>query len=89
MKARPEPTFPTRSSFRQRRLADAARVLPFVGAFLFLLPVLWGREAPLGTSWGGIYVFAAWALLILAAGALSHLMSRRTGDADDGDDGDG
>ena len=77
--------FLARGTYRRRRLVDAARALPFVGVFLFVLPVLWGGEAPVRTAWGGIYVFAVWAALIVAAGLLSHLLIRRAGDDGSGD----
>jgi amino acid transporter len=80
VKAPLEPPFLARGSYRRRRLVDAARVLPFVGAFLFVLPMLWGDEAPVRTAWGGIYIFAAWASLIIASALLSHLLSRGAGD---------
>ena len=75
-----------RGSYRRRRLVDAARALPFAGLFLFLLPVLWGGEASVRTAWGGIYIFAAWAALIVASAVLSHLLARKAGDdgAEDG-----
>ena len=74
--------FLARGTYRRRRLVDAARVLPFAGMFLFLLPVLWGGVR---TAWGGIYVFAAWAALIVASAVLSHLLARGAGDDSAGD----
>lgn len=85
MKAPREPMFLARGTYRRRRLIDAVRVLPFAGVFLFLLPVLWGDEAPVRTAWGGIYVFAAWAVLIVASAVLSHLLGGRAGDDGPGD----
>lgn len=35
------PLFLARRAYRQRRLTDAARFLPLLGAFLFLLPIFW------------------------------------------------
>lgn len=81
------PIFLARRAYRQRRLADAARLLPVVGVFLFLVPVLWhtgATEAP-DTGRGAIYLFAVWALLIAGAA----LLARRLGSEDQPDDQDG
>ncbi|EEE37241.1 hypothetical protein RKLH11_1077 [Rhodobacteraceae bacterium KLH11] len=61
--------FLERQSYRRRRLVDAARLLPFLGAGLLALPLLWpdetdGAEAlPLSSAM--FYIFACWGLLIL------------------------
>ena len=70
------PVFLARASYRQRRLRDAARVLPVVGAILFLLPILWpmGREGGQTTSAALIYIFVVWAGLIAVAALISRLM---------------
>lgn len=63
------PLFLARSAYRRRRLADAARLLPLVGCFLFVVPIFWqpaATPAP-DTAPGGLYIFVVWALLILAA----------------------
>ncbi|MGV6802723.1 MAG: hypothetical protein ACWA49_00855 [Ruegeria sp.] len=63
--------FLERQSYRRRRLADAARLLPFVGAALILIPVLWpnadseGNGVPLSSAI--LYIFACWAVLILVS----------------------
>lgn len=71
------PLFVARDAYRRRRLADAARLWPLLGLFLFLLPMLWngldGRV--LQTAYGGLYLFAAWSGLILGA----FLLARRLG----------
>ncbi len=53
---------------------DAARVLPFLGLFLFLLPLLWEDAAGAGqaTAFEGLYLFAVWAGLILGAAVLAR-----------------
>ena len=68
-----QPLFLARQTYRNRRLADAARVVPIVSAFLFMLPLLWtGRGAETGsTGTAGLWLFLAWFLLILVTGALS------------------
>lgn len=74
MSERRAPLFLGRVSYRQRRLADAARILPVVGAVLMALPLLWPRGDEPGTpttSTAMIYVFGVWALLTLISGLLS------------------
>lgn len=64
----PTPVFLERRSYRRRRLMDASKLLPVLGAALLLVPLLWlvGGEAaaPVPTSQVVIYIFAVWALLI-------------------------
>lgn len=83
------PLFLARQGYRRRRLADAARLLPILGVFLFLIPVL--ATAPHGwpTLRGGIYVFLVWFGLIAAAAVLSRWLSadEDQGGGDDGDPG--
>lgn len=67
MTKRPAPLFLARRSYRRRRMMDAARLLPFVGVFLFLMPILWQPRAAPGTAEGAVYLFGAWTFLILAA----------------------
>ena len=71
------PLFLAREGYRRRRLADMARLLPIVGLALFLLPLL---DASDGLSAGMlVYLFVAWALLILA----SAILARRLGSSRD------
>lgn len=71
------PLFLERQNYRRRRVADAARLLPLLGALLFCLPLLWApQKTPAAdTARGGLFVFAVWAGLIFAA----FLLSRRLG----------
>ncbi|MGI9388954.1 MAG: hypothetical protein ACR2O1_02755 [Boseongicola sp.] len=71
MSGAPDPIFLERQSYRRRRLGDAAKLIPVVGAILLLMPILVGSAAR--TSSGLIYIFAVWAILI----ALIALISRR------------
>lgn len=83
--ARPPPVFLAPSSYRRKRLRDAARLLPAMGAALFLVPLLWGRSgAPggVGNAAALLYVFGVWIALILVA----FLLSRRL--RPDGDEGE-
>ncbi len=75
------PLFLERANYRGRRLADAARLLPVVGGFLFLLPILWQSEGgPVhDTTSDWIYFFAIWAALILAAGVIAPQLMRGEG----------
>ncbi len=51
---------------------DAARILPFAAAVLFLVPVLWASGA--GTSAGMAYLFGAWLVLILATVGIARAL---------------
>ncbi|MBI1416499.1 MAG: hypothetical protein GC146_04675 [Limimaricola sp.] len=77
----PPPVFLASASYRQRRLRDAARLLPVVGMVLFLVPLLWpdatGLSIPLvdaepvRNSNAMIYLFLVWIGLVAAAALLS------------------
>ncbi|GHF49236.1 hypothetical protein [Seohaeicola zhoushanensis] len=79
-----------RQGYRRRRLTDAARVLPLVGAALLLVPLLWpgARETaegvePVRTSMAILYIFGTWAGLIVAAGLFGLAVRHQdTGGAD-------
>ncbi|WP_120633357.1 hypothetical protein [Ruegeria sp. EL01] len=72
--------FLERQSYRRRRLTDAARLLPFLGAALFALPLLWpglsaeGQAVPLSSAM--FYIFACWGGLILV-GLIFGMAARR------------
>jgi hypothetical protein len=70
------PVFLGRESYRQRRIRDAARMTPVIGAVLWAVPLLWERGTADGvrTSQALIYIFAVWALLIVIALVLSRLL---------------
>jgi hypothetical protein len=66
------PLFLARAPYRRRRLRDAARLLPVLGMFLLLLPLLWAPEARMALSSGDvIYFFAVWLVLIGLAAAFA------------------
>lgn len=72
------PLFLARRAYRFRRLIDAARILPFAGLVLLMIPVLWqpaATPAP-DTGRGAVYLFSVWALLIAAAFVLSRRIAR-------------
>ncbi len=81
----PAPVFLERRSYRRRRLNDAIRVLPIVGAMLFLEPLFWTSDAgePARTTSGVIYIFAIWAILVIAAFLASRAMARLGDDPED------
>ena len=83
------PLFLARAVYRRRRLRDAARLVPLVGAFLLLLPMLWRQEAGLGAGWDWLYLFAVWALLIGLAAALAPGLAAADSDAEPAADRDG
>ncbi|AKS45745.1 hypothetical protein SAMN05444287_0843 [Octadecabacter temperatus] len=68
--------FLERSSYRQRRIRDGARLLPIIALVLMVLPLMWPRNAPEQslTSSGIIYIFFLWMLLIVCAYALSRVL---------------
>ena len=72
----PAPVFLARASYRQRRLRDAALLLPVLGAVLFCVPLLWPQNGPDGQSSARalIYVFGAWAALIVCTFVLSRML---------------
>ena len=67
--------FLARGSYRQRRLRDAARMLPVLGLVLWLIPLMWRREAGQtgGMAAAVTVVFVGWGLLIV----LTALIVRR------------
>ncbi|MFV0514181.1 MAG: hypothetical protein ACK5MY_11210 [Jhaorihella sp.] len=80
------PVFLERRSYRRRRLSDAARLLPLLGAALFAVPLLWpGAEAgdadrQIPTSDAVLYIFAVWAGLVVV-NAVFGRVSRAIGEA--------
>lgn len=82
----PPPVFLERQSYRRRRLMDAARVLPVIGAGLFSVPLLWPAAsdgtAGVPTSSAITYVFGVWAVLIVVSAAFG-IVARQSGGADD------
>ena len=67
------PLFLHRDTYRRRRVMDAARVLPILGAALLLLPLLWAPDHT--TASGAVYLFLAWFILIIGAAVLSRKLS--------------
>ncbi|WP_299639775.1 hypothetical protein [uncultured Ruegeria sp.] len=80
--------FLERQSYRRRRLTDAARLLPFLGAALLALPLLWpdqsSRGAAVPLSSATYYIFVCWGALILV-GLVFGIAARRIGAREDRD----
>lgn len=72
------PLFLRPAVYRRRRRRDAARFLPILGAFLFLLPILWSPAQTFkrDTAPDGIYLLLAWAGIIVLAFLISRSLSR-------------
>lgn len=82
------PLFLARRAYRRRRLRDAARLLPFLGIFLFLLPLLWA-PAPIqpghlaavrDTAADGLWLVKVWAVLVVLAALLAPHLGREEED---------
>ncbi len=80
------PLFLERRTYRLRRLMDAARMLPVLGAVLFFVPILWGAgrsgETSVGTAEDGVFLFGVWFALILGAALISRALARADGRAE-------
>lgn len=71
------PVFLARRTYRRRRLVDAARILPVLGAVLFVLPVLLltpGEEGRLSVR--VVYFFSVWLGLVACAAGLALFLRR-------------
>lgn len=77
-RAHPPPVFLERQSYRRRRLMDAARLLPILGAALFAVPLLWptGGAEGIRMSAAITYVFGVWAALILISAGFGFAARR-------------
>lgn len=64
--------FVQQRTYKRRRMADAARLLPIVGGILFMIPLLWIHAGSMSTARVMIYLFVIWAGLAGVAGVLSH-----------------
>ena len=81
-----QPLFLARAPYRRRRLRDAARLLPVLGLFLLLLPLLWAPDSRMALEAGDvIYFFAVWLGLVLLAAAFAAGLRGGEGAEDDED----
>lgn len=72
-------TLPNKLKRPVQRLVDLAKALPWAGCILIFIPLLWPKGEADGATWtstAAIYLFAIWAMLILAAGILSWAVQR-------------
>ena len=81
--------FLDRRMYRRRRVADAARLMPILGAVLFVLPLTWqGQEgAPVSTTGVMVYLFGIWAVLAVVSGLISRRLGEDVGSRPETGDG--
>ncbi|MEL7105113.1 MAG: hypothetical protein AAGM21_04280 [Pseudomonadota bacterium] len=77
--------FLERRTYRRRRLIDAVKLVPVLGAVVFFLPVLWSGTGL--TSRGLLYLFVAWGVLIILMAVLSRAVIKAVGTGDHGEPG--
>lgn len=65
-----------RAAYRQRRLLDAARILPVIFALLATVPPLWMPDR-FSFALGTIWLAVGWFSTILATALLHHLIEHR------------
>ncbi|MCZ4352979.1 hypothetical protein O4H61_10685 [Roseovarius aestuarii] len=71
----PRPIFVGRRTYRRRRMADAAALLPVLGTLLLLMPLLWaGGQDGARTSDVMIYLFCVWGGLGVLSGVVSRYL---------------
>jgi VIT1/CCC1 family predicted Fe2+/Mn2+ transporter len=71
------PIFLQPEPYRQRRLIDAARLLPVFGTFLVLVPCLLLPRGFAGTTGAlMIYLFLVWSLLIVFAAMITRYIRK-------------
>lgn len=82
------PVFLERRTYRRRRMADAARLLPILGALLLVIPLLWqgNAEAPTRTTDVMLYIFGVWAVLTGLSALVSRDLWQGSGTAEEADD---
>ncbi|WP_293444851.1 hypothetical protein [Planktotalea sp.] len=70
--------FLERRSYRQRRLIDAARILPVVGIVLWFVPLVWPsaeENGEISTSSASTYIFTIWIGLIVVGALVAWRMA--------------
>lgn len=72
--------FLPKETYRRRRIVDALRIWPLVGLVFLVLPAAWDRGEFL-TTYALLYIFLAWAILIVGNGVLSWLAATRLDEA--------
>lgn len=70
--------------YRRNRLVDAARLLPLLGVFLFIVPaIVVVGAAPTASRW--VFLFVVWVGLICAAAITSRALKRSEIDIEEKD----
>lgn len=72
-----QPLFLARRNYRRRRAMDGSRMLPFLGMFLFVMPLLIGLGS---TTVFLVYVFSVWLGLIALAALISGRLAAALND---------
>ncbi|WP_371224404.1 hypothetical protein [Roseovarius sp. 2305UL8-3] len=72
-----KPLFLERATYRRRRMADAARMLPIFGVVLLALPMLWssGENGAVRTTHVMGYVFGVWVMLAVLGAVLQAYLA--------------
>ncbi len=78
------PLFVARESYRRSRIIDAIKLVPVLGALLFLIPILNMSSGSATTFSGLLYLFLSWLGLI----GLSAYLARRVMQKDVGSEGE-
>ena len=83
----PPAIFHEKRTYRQRRVMDAARVMPILAIFLWCLPLVWPQtgEDAVSSATALIYIFVVWGLVIVLAWGLSRALRHAMDDGTDGD----
>jgi hypothetical protein len=69
------PVFLERANYRRRRVIDAVRLLPVLGALLWAVPLLW-TPGETSSSAALLYIFGIWLGLVVLAVVLSVGLGR-------------
>lgn len=83
-----QPLFLQRASYRQRRVRDAAKLVPFLGVILWTIPLAWpkeGQDGHIGAS-SLIYIFGVWVVLIVLTVVLASRIKDDAPAAEDAPD---
>ena len=75
MSERTKPLFLARQSYRRRRLIDASRHVPLFGAVIMLIPLLWTEPGSGSLAVRGLFLFAAWGVLVVVSAGLARLLA--------------
>ncbi|KQB95366.1 hypothetical protein AL073_16045 [Loktanella sp. 1ANDIMAR09] len=76
MSQRPKTPVFQKASYRQRRVRDAAKLVPVFGAVLLMIPLTWQDDAQGAKTNASalVYIFGVWIILIGLTAVLSGLI---------------